>query len=320
MVGIFVGHFFCQMNKGYLTAAYTHPVYLEQAVTLVLSFRLKGDETPFSLVTDEKLYTLLLEKGYEKWFDKVIVLGSEKLYQFIGKLHSALQSPYDDTTYFDSDCLLVKQPQTINSELGTKNFCVTGDSRTSGRYAGFDLKPWLAHNHIDYISIFNAGVFRFDASPIFIGAGSLSMTGRTIVEQALGIMQQAEKYKLPKADGGLNEQVALGIAMAQNGLQPLQTDVDIHYSFYNANSQLSLDLFAGQCRFQKEGIWREPLILHYTPLFQAGYYYSQSRKILMREVNKLRQHFGLPPTEFFKPSLRDKLALLRRGRFPFDNR
>ncbi len=296
------------MNKGYLTAAYTNPLYLEQVVTLVLSFRLKGDETPFSLVTDEKLNKLLHVKGYEKWFDKVSILGSDKLYQFIGKLHSALQSPYEDTTYFDSDCLLVRRHSTINLGLDTIPFCVAGESVLEGMYAGFDLKPWLAHNHIDYIPIFNAGVFRF------VGEG------KKIVEQALAIMHQAEKYKLPKADGGLNEQVALGIAMAQNALQPQRTDKDIHYSFFNANSQLSLDLFDGQCRFQKEGVWREPLIFHYTPLFQAGYYYSQSRKVLMQEVNKLRQHFGLDGTEFLKPSLRDKLALLRRGRYPFDSR
>ncbi|MBI3232746.1 MAG: hypothetical protein HYZ42_01680, partial [Bacteroidetes bacterium] len=118
----------------------------------------------------------------------------------------------------------------------------------------------------------------------------------------------------------LNEQVALGIAMAQNQLNPIPFKHDYHFSFFNANSPLELDLQKSLCSFTKEHIKRHPYIFHYTPLYHAGFYYSQSRKLLMSEINKLRSQFNLPPTEFFKPTLRDQLALLRKGRLFKDKR
>jgi len=295
-------------NRGYVTAAYGHKVYLEQALCLLLSYRFQKDETPFTLVTDEVLAKLCSELNYNKWFDKIIILGNNQLHHFEGKLHAALQTPYSDTIYFDSDCLLIKEPETLWKELSLSSFCVPGGIYTGGSYANINMTEWLKHNQIAYLPVFNAGVFRFNNE------------GKKIVSEALSIIHEHETYRLPSADGGLNEQVALGIAMAKNSIMPLSYYNDLHFSFFNARSILKLDLYNKICKFKKERTWREPFIFHYTPLYKAGYYYSRSRKILERELNKLRSHFGIQKIEFFKPVLRDKLALIKRGRFLIDGR
>jgi hypothetical protein len=288
--------------RGYLTAAYSHEVYLEQAITMLLSFRSKNDLTPFSIVVDEENYKRILVRNYKEWFDQIIILDQSKLYDFIGKLYSALQTPYTDTIYFDSDCLLIKSADLLNRELSIYNFCVPGADVYDGEYAGIQMKEWLAYNQLKYIPIFNAGVFRFNEN------------GKPIIEEALAMMHEPEKYHLPAADGGLNEQVALGIAMAKHDIHPIAFAHDLHFSFYNANTPLQLDIAQSICNFTKEQIPRSPFIFHYTPLYHAGFYYSASRRLLMKEINKLRGHFGIAATEFFKPTLRDKLALLRRGK------
>lgn len=295
-------------NRGYVTAAYGHKVYLEQALCLLLSYRFHQDENPFTLVTDEVLAKLCRELKYDTYFDKIIILGNDKLHHFEGKLHAALQTPYDDTIYFDSDCLLIKEPDTLWKELSLSDFCVPGGIYTGGTYAHINMTEWLKHNHISYLPVFNAGVFRYNHE------------GKKIVEAALDIMKHHEQYKLPQADGGLNEQVALGIAMSQRKVMPLSYYNDLHFSFFNAQSVLRLDIYKKICRFKKERTWREPFIFHYTPLYKAGYYYSNSRKVLEREINKLRKHYGIEKVEFFKPTLRDKMALLKRGRFLIDGR
>lgn len=296
------------MKKGYLTAAYKHHIYAEQAVCLSLSFKYKGDHTPISIVVDQKNYIYIQQKKYTRFFDQVIVLPDENLYDFIGKLYSALQTPYEDTIYFDSDCLLISHAAELNTALSVLDFCVPGEDLKTGVYAGKNIPEWLTKLNLLYIPIFNAGVFRFNHK------------GKKVVEEALGIMHQADAHQLPKADGGLNEQVALGIAMSKNNIHAIPFENDYHFSFYNANSHLVLDLKQGICKFTKEQIHREPYIFHYTPLYHAGFYYSRSRRLLMTEINKLRKAFDIEPTEFFKPKLRDHLALIKNGKFFKDTR
>ena len=296
------------MKRGYLTAAYKHHIYAEQAVCLSLSFKYKGDNTPISIVVDKKNYIYIQHKNYTRFFDQVIVLPDENLYDFIGKLYSALQTPYEDTIYFDSDCLLISHAAELNTALSVLDFCVPGEDMKTGVYAGKNIQEWLVKLNLSYIPIFNAGVFRFNNK------------GKKVVEEALAIMHQADVYQLPQADGGLNEQVALGIAMSKNNIHAIPFHKDYHFSFYNANSSLVLDILNGECKFTKENHQRAPYIFHYTPLYHAGFYYSRSRRLLMTEINKLRMAFDIEPTEFFKPKLRDHLALIKNGKFFKDTR
>lgn len=295
-------------EKGFLTAAYKNIVYAEQAVTLVLSFRSKGLTLPVALVTDQLCYNYLKKKNYITLFDEVILGPEDYLYQFIGKLHSAIRTPFEDTIYFDSDCLLVNHAERLFDVFSQKDFCVPGADMTEGTYYNLDIQVWLSKLQLTYIPIFNAGVFRFNAS------------GKKIIYDALEYMQQPKQYLIPSADGGLNEQIALGIAMSKSGIHPISYVEDYHFSFFNANSPLELDLAKGHCKFTKEQIVRNPWIFHYTPLYHAGYYFSRSRKLLDAEIIKLREAYGLPAPPTMKPNFRILLALARQGRIWKDPR
>lgn len=295
-------------ERGFLTAAYKNIIYAEQAVTLVLSARSKGLQLPFALVTDDICYQYLRKKNYLTLFDEVIQGPDQQLYQFIGKLHSAIRTPFEDTIYFDSDCLIVRHADRIFETFSQHDFCVPGADMTSGVYYHMDIKDWLHKIELSYIPIFNAGVFRFNE------------IGKKMIYDALIFMQTPEKYLIPRADGGLNEQIALGIAMSKAGLHPIPYLDDYHFSFFNANSPLELDLHKGICKFLKEGVERNPWIFHYTPLYHASFYFSQSRKMLDREIYILRKEFHLPEPPTLKPNIRVFLSLLKQGKVLRDPR
>lgn len=295
-------------DKGFLTAAYKNIIYAEQAVNLVLSARAKGLTYPFALVTDQVCYHYLKKQNYLSFFDEVIMGPENHLYQFIGKLHSAIRTPFADTIYFDADCLFIRHGERLFDALSQYDFCVPGANMTKGEYYHMDISAWLQKIGIKYIPIFNAGVFRYNEA------------GKKIIYEALEYMQTPETYHIPSAEGGMNEQIALGIAMSKSGLHPIHFNEDYHFSFFNAKGPLTLDLNKGICKFNKEGIERNPWIFHYTPLYHAGFYYSKSRKLLDAEIFKLRQNFQLPAPPVMKPNIRIFLSLLRQGKIFHDIR
>lgn len=277
------------MTNGLLTAAYGNAFYAEQAVTLACSYRFKGGKLPITLVCDEAIHDYLTSQRLNRFFDALIIKPSAELQQFRGKLIAALASPYERTYYFDADCLIVREPAQIEEELSVTDFCVPGGIYTRGRYLNIDIKPWLERRGITSIGIFNAGLFSFNTK------------GKAILEEALRIMDEPEKNELPRADGGYNEQVALGIAMSKAGIFPLYFYSDIQFSFFDAKSRLELDIHQGKCRFIKGKTWREPLVFHYTPLFTASHFAWPSRRILLNQINNLRKEFGLHPLTFPEP-------------------
>lgn len=291
--------------RGLVTAAYGHPVYLDQAVSLRLSFLESGCPLPFSLVCGNELKNGLTPEILAL-FDQCIVVEDSRLSQFQGKLISALKSPYQETIYFDSDCWMSGAWEPWISFWFEQSFTVAGHLQTEGDFAGIQVSDWLKIHHITAMPLFNAGIFAFNED------------GRQILIDALHFMEEPEKNKIPKNDGGYNEQVALGIAMAKSGILPLQSEKDIHFSFHGAG--VPLRIFDGQIRFEKNGIWRSPPLFHYTPLFRGEYTFSVSRKTLDIIINPIRAKYGFKPQKHFSPLIRDIFALLLRGRFPHDLR
>ena len=88
--------------RGFVAAAYGHPIYLDQAISLRLSFLESGCPNPFSIICGKEL-TLGLTPEIKALFDQCIVVEDDRLNQFQGRLISALQSPYEETIYFYRD-------------------------------------------------------------------------------------------------------------------------------------------------------------------------------------------------------------------------
>lgn len=297
-------------DVGFLTAAYKNNLYVVQALNLVFSLRVHNNSIPVSIVTDDITRKWIFQNKVEHWFDKIIIGDNSKLKQFQGKLYSAELTPYMNTIYFDSDCLIIKDPKILIKELFTEYFTVPSSYLyPSDTYYSIDMKEWLNAVNLVRLPVFNAGVFGFRKE------------GIKIIRDAISIIENPYEYRLPKSEGGYNEQVAIGIAMEKNRISGIDENKDLHFSFYNADDVLELDLSMQFCKFMKDGIIRNPVVFHYTPLYHAGYYFSESRNVLLKQLKWLNNQFVdrfYNPLE--NPNFKQWLSLYRQFRFIKDSR
>ena len=73
----------------------------------------------------------------------------------------------------------------------------------------------------------------------------------------------------------------------------------------------------GYCKFKKGDYWPEPAVFHYNALVSADMYRSASRKVLQKEINNLRSHFGLDNFRWRAPGPGVFLSWFRNGLWSF---
>lgn len=86
------------MTKGFITIATGDKHYYKIAANLLLSYRLFSDNPyPFAIIAEE-------ENEYTELFDDVIISNDVKR-SFLDKFLLLKLCPYDETIFFDADCL-----------------------------------------------------------------------------------------------------------------------------------------------------------------------------------------------------------------------
>lgn len=296
-------------EQGYLTSAYGGEQFLDQALNLACSIKRFDPTRSISLITDARLAS---QAGYYKklnYFENIFVFEANQLSGFKGKLLGSEVSPYKRTIYADSDCLLVQKVEWLWAHMESQDFCVQGESVYQGTYAGLDVKHWREQLGIPCLPVFNGGCFSWNES------------GKKVLRRAVQILEDARNYFLPSGTYGFDDdQPAIGIAMAEFNIKPLSNSLNLHYSFTNG-SDLLLDLSKGFCKFKKGEYWAEPSVFHYNALVSADMYRSASRKVLRKEINDMRRHFGLKDFHWRFPGPKVIFSLIKNGLWPFkDNR
>ena len=151
--------------------------------------------------------------------------------------------------------------------------------------------------------MFNGGCYCWDSE------------GSNVLLRAGEILKSSKENMIPTGTGGAaDDQPAIGIAMAETGIMPLPNSLNLHFSTFRSIN-LQLDLEKNYCRFLKGSFWAEPCVLHYNSLAGIEMYRSSSRKVLEKEVAKLRHSFGLKDCSWPRPNFRTVLWLLRTGQF-----
>ena len=290
-------------NQGYLTSAYGNRRFMQQALTLALSIKLFDPDRNCCLITDSYLAEEAFsykEKGY---FQDIFVFDDNQLQGFKGKLVGYQVTPYERTLFVDSDCLLIQNIDHLWKKMGTFDFCIQGDVLESGFYSNFNVVDYMHSAKILFLPVFNGGCF------------SWNKMGERVLLRALEILESPKDYHIPSGTYGFDDdQPALGIAMAENGIRPLSNNLNLHFSFYGG-SGLRLSVKDGYCGFKKGNYWCEPSVFHYNALAGIELYRSKSRKLLMKEVSNLRNHFAESPQEWPDPNIREILYLMKKGQW-----
>ena len=235
---------------GFITMAYGGQRYIDQAISLARSVKLHMPGQKIALVTDR---TARIEP-----FDEQIRMDDFKLAGTVLKRKMYEYSPFDETLFIDSDCLVTRdcseQIEAIRRwdfSPVVNTYLVAGDRDLWLRDVGEAVARVGGAN----FPKFNGGVYFFrkseTAAKVF--AGGEEMLAR---QEELGILD------FDKAGPG--EETLLGLAMAQLGITDLYDDEGkLMRTPLNATGPILLDIFAGECAFEKNGTRVEPAIVHF---------------------------------------------------------
>lgn len=199
-------------KQGYITLALGHPRYYEMALNLALSLKWKDPIRPVCLVHDGALPSGV----YEDIFDNLVEMPPDSAFQgCANKLRLDQFSPYEETFYIDSDCLVVKADMDRHwNKFAGHAFNLAGDMASAGKWYDFDIAQVCEELAMPYIVRMNSGVMFFQknakAEELFKTARSLTNTAGS----AIGCIHQG-------VAGQYADEPFFGVAMGQLGLRPI---------------------------------------------------------------------------------------------------
>lgn len=146
--------------QGYLTVALDQDKYVDMAVNLARSLRHFDNKRPICLVYNDNVS---LGADARSAFTHFVNLPSRDGYLgCMNKIRLDGASPFDETMYIDSDCLLVKGDIDRHwNQMSQGFFSMTGDKRRTGHWNKLDIAKACEMFSITYVVQMNSGVFYF---------------------------------------------------------------------------------------------------------------------------------------------------------------
>lgn len=239
-----------QAGFGFITMAYGPDRFLRQAETLARSLRLHMPGIPLALVTDRA------DAG--GLFDIVIPMRPFGRAGTLHKINLYNYSPFDETLFIDSDCLVVRPFHDQIAAIRLHDFapivtrCLAdGDTDLWLEDVGAALKGVAGTR----FPKFNGGVYFFRRS-----AG------------AEGVFARANELLLRKAELGIKDfdsagpgdETLIGLAMAQSPHLKLFDDHGLLMRTpLNSQGPVEVEVLKGRSSFIKEGQRVSPAIIHF---------------------------------------------------------
>ena len=234
---------------GFITMAYGAQRYLDQAISLARSVKRHMPQHPIALITDrEERVAPFDDQIRMEDFSLAGTVLKRKMYEY---------TPFEETLFIDSDCLVTRDCSQQIAEIRRWDFSPVVNTYL----ADGDRDLWLkdvgaAVRQVGGASFpkFNGGVYFFRkserAQKVF--AGGEEMLAR---QDELGILD------FDKAGPG--EETLLGLALSQLGVSDLYDDHGkLMRSPLNATGPIHLDILRGECWFEKNHKRVEPAIVH----------------------------------------------------------
>ena len=253
--------------------AFHHEKYLKQAVALARSIRLHNPTLSIAIVTN------LEHPWIEEYFDQRIDYDEEYGDIFEQKLYLNDYSPYEQTLYIDSDCLVYGSLIAAERHLSNFEFWMPGENLSSdyNPYWGIEAKDWCARLGLETIPRFNAGVFYFNQMEL----------AKSVFDYARKAIEDYDSWGIRYVSGGKKtDEPCFSLGMAQAGVIADPDGVSITSILNEFRGALSADVISGTNMCNNAGSFRKVAILHFAGVWQ-------------REPNYLRE--------------RIKLELLSRG-------
>lgn len=282
--------------QGYLTLATGSPFYLELAINLALSLKLNDPGRPVCVVTDPDMS---IPEAYLRFIDHIVHLPPKPgFYGCLNKIRVHEVSPFDETMFVDSDCILVKQDMDRHwAKFQGPGFKIAGGKLTRGRWYSFEIADAIAKLDIPYMVQMNSGVFYFrqgEESEKFFA------TALALVDEHKELLGTFHRNKLQLAD-----EPFIGAAQGKLGIDPISyqpsegsimiTTVRSSGETFDPISQVSQIVKHSDYRllgrfFPRTNVAHTPSFAHFVKL--------KPKRIYNDISDKLRTHFGLAHYHF----------------------
>jgi hypothetical protein len=298
--------------RGIITIAHGDKRYIEMAKMLALSLKLTNPGIARAIISD------LSKEEFDGLYDHYIPYNPAYGKGLSQKLYLDQYSPFDETLFIDSDCLVIDSLDSTFKLCGDHSFAVFGDQITSGDWY-MDVAKMCQKFNLASIPLFNGGTYYFKKND----------TTTKIYEQARKLHEQYGELGFHDFRGSINEEPLVAVAMAMNGVEAVDDKGAAMRTPIGLVGPFEIDVLNGKCNFNKEGIGVQPAIVHFSGAFSTAFHYK-------REVCKLKSIHTLPFLNkklasflvnsaydipyagyvFFK---RITKALLRREKFDYSN-
>lgn len=198
--------------QGYITLATGKPLFLDLALNLALSIKLNDPTRPICLVTDPEME---IPESYEAYFDHIVHLPQRLgFYGCLNKLRLNEVSPFDETMFVDSDCILVKNDMDRHwAKFESPGFNIAGGKVTEGHWYTFSISDVVKTLDIPYMVQMNSGVFYFRKGQ---ESDRFFATALNLVEQHKELLGTYHRNKLQLAD-----EPFIGAALGKLRIEPI---------------------------------------------------------------------------------------------------
>jgi hypothetical protein len=189
------------------------------------------------------------------------------------KIFLDLYSPYDETLFIDSDCLVVGAISEFWTDFTGHYFGVPGFNylKKGDSDPYMDVDRVLDNLQIEALPKFNGGVYYFTKSP----------EANRFFEKAREILNRASELGLYEFRGnGPNDESVYAIAMALYGIAPTLIRPRGMWTPIGYTGPFRLDAIRGQCSFRKDGMMLTPDIVHFPGEYGLLYPYARERSRL----------------------------------------
>jgi hypothetical protein len=268
-------------SRGILTLAYGHQRFIEQARSLAHSLQTNAPHLPRTLVTDSN------DPEIRRQFTSIVLYRPEYGSGVHQKMFLDRYSPYDQTLFIDSDCLVLGNLDAFWSAFEGQYFGVAGFRylRKGSTDPYLDVDFILDKLSVTAIPKFNGGAYYFSRSP---EATDFFNTARNIWDNAGSLrIQEFNRDKGFRRDGP-NDEAVYGVAMSIHGVAPTWMGSGGMWTPFGYKGHLHLDAIAGSCSFEKEGMQLSPEIVHFPGEYVFAFPYIRERARLRARIEGQR--------------------------------
>ncbi len=262
-------------RRGIITLAYGKQQFVHMATALGHSLAINAPNIPRAIVTDSHDRRLLAA------FDIHIPLNPDFGKDFAQKLRLPQYSPFEQTIFVDSDCLVIRSLDHVWDMFAGLPVGVLANRRAEGPNPFHpDLAALLRRLDRPSIPIFNGGLYYFDNSA----------AAHDIYARARQIMDTYDDWGLRRLGNRANEEPCLMIPFTQDSLRFPPDDGSVMRHTFHFFGPLHVDVLRQKASFFCRDLDRrvEPAILHLLAPLCEGFHYR-------RECAKMRLHrMGLP--------------------------